>query len=165
MKKRLRRGLMSVILRICEGCFHSCHPDEGRDGVCHARGCQNGRIVSLNYGHFTALALDPIEKKPISQADEQNAPETRYLSPEDLCQLAVNLNLTSGNIGVAYTYNEPTVSWEYMAIMTVKAIWKRNAGGLHRWIRIYSFISRDIFRCTMGQPPRQMCRLSTGCVR
>lgn len=130
-------------MKICEGCFHNCHLDEGQDGFCHARGCRNSEIVSLNYGRFTALALDPIEKKPlrrfhqgsrilsvgsfgcnircpfcqnytISQTDESSSPETRFLSPEDLCQLAINLSQTSGNIGVAYTYNEPTVSWEYL---------------------------------------------------
>lgn len=49
----------------CELCFHHCALDEGQTGLCRARACQDGKIVSLNYGKLTSLALDPIEKKPL----------------------------------------------------------------------------------------------------
>lgn len=34
----------------CELCFHHCVLDEGQIGLCRARACQDGKIVSLNYG-------------------------------------------------------------------------------------------------------------------
>ena len=49
----------------CELCFHRCQLAEGQTGLCRARGNRGGRIVPLNYGKLTALALDPIEKKPL----------------------------------------------------------------------------------------------------
>ena len=49
----------------CLLCFHHCELEEGQTGLCRARGCRDGEIVSLNYGKLTSLALDPIEKKPL----------------------------------------------------------------------------------------------------
>lgn len=123
----------------CELCFHHCRLDEGQTGFCRARGNRNGKIVSLNYGKLTALALDPIEKKPLRRFHSgslilsvgsfgcnlhcpfcQNAgiaavgPETytQDCSPEQLVQESLRLR-EQGNIGVAYTYNEPLVGYEY----------------------------------------------------
>ena len=50
---------------ICELCFHHCDLSEGQTGFCRARVCRDGKIVPLNYGKLTSLALDPIEKKPL----------------------------------------------------------------------------------------------------
>lgn len=50
---------------ICSLCFHRCALEEGQTGLCRARGCRDGRVVSLNYGQVASLALDPIEKKPL----------------------------------------------------------------------------------------------------
>ena len=124
----------------CELCFHHCQLDEGQTGFCRARGNRNGKIVSLNYGKLTALALDPIEKKPLRRFHSgslilsvgsfgcnlhcpfcQNAgiaavgPETytQDCSPEQLVQESLRLR-EQGNIGVAYTYNEPLVGYEYV---------------------------------------------------
>ena len=124
----------------CELCFHHCRLDEGQTGFCRARGNRNGKIVSLNYGKLTALALDPIEKKPLRRFHSgslilsvgsfgcnlhcpfcQNAgiaavgPEayTQDCSPGQLVQEALHLR-EQGNIGVAYTYNEPLVGYEYV---------------------------------------------------
>lgn len=124
----------------CELCFHHCQLDEGQTGFCRARGNRNGKIVSLNYGKLTALALDPIEKKPLRRFHSgslilsvgsfgcnlhcpfcQNAgiaavgPETytQDCSPEQLVQEALRLR-EQGNIGIAYTYNEPLVGYEYV---------------------------------------------------
>ena len=49
----------------CELCFHRCKLDEDQTGLCRARGCRDGKVVPLNYGKLTSLALDPIEKKPL----------------------------------------------------------------------------------------------------
>ena len=62
----------------CELCFHHCALDEGQTGFCRARACQDGKIVSLNYGKLTSLALDPIEKKPLRRTDDTEALQNHY---------------------------------------------------------------------------------------
>lgn len=124
----------------CTLCFHHCQLDEGQTGFCRARAGRGDKIVPLNYGHLTSLALDPIEKKPLRRIHPgsqilsvgsfgcnlrcpfcQNASiaqvgseaPTRNVTPEELANLAREL-VPRGNIGVAYTYNEPLVGYEYV---------------------------------------------------
>ena len=124
----------------CELCFHHCQLKEGQTGLCRARANRGGRIVPLNYGKLTALALDPIEKKPLRRFHPgsmvlsvgsfgcnlccpfcQNAQIaaagveilTRDCPSEALVRQALRLR-GQGNIGVAYTYNEPLVGYEYV---------------------------------------------------
>ena len=121
--------------------MHHCNLENGQHGNCLARKNENGNIVSENYGYLTSIALDPIEKKPlkmfypnsmilsvgsfgcnlkcpfcqnheISMADFHKA-DAKYLSPQDLADTALKYK-SSGNIGVAFTYNEPLVGWEYV---------------------------------------------------
>lgn len=125
----------------CELCFHHCQLAEGQIGFCRARVCRSGAVLPLNYGKLTSLALDPIEKKPlrrfrprslilsvgsfgcnlrcpfcqnhkISMAGDGTI-QTVDVSPERLANKAAEL-IPQGNIGVAYTYNEPLVSYEYV---------------------------------------------------
>ncbi len=125
----------------CELCFHRCELEEGQTGLCQARGNRGGAIVPLNYGKLTSLALDPMEKKPlrrfypgsmilsvgsfgcnlrcpfcqnheISMAGDGGI-QTVEVSPEQLADKAMELR-PQGNIGVAYTYNEPLVGYEYV---------------------------------------------------
>lgn len=125
----------------CELCFHHCQLAEGQTGFCRARICRDGAVVPLSYGKLTSLALDPIEKKPlrrfrprslilsvgsfgcnlrcpfcqnheISMAGDGTI-QTVDMSPEQLADKAAEL-IPRGNIGVAYTYNEPLVGYEYV---------------------------------------------------
>ncbi len=124
--------------RQCTLCFHRCILAEGQTGLCRARVNRNGKIIPLNYGKLTALALDPIEKKPLRRFHPgsavlsvgsfgcnlrcpfcQNAQiaaagveiPARDFPPEHLARETVRLR-NRGNIGVAYTYNEPLVGYE-----------------------------------------------------
>lgn len=124
----------------CTLCFHHCQLDEGQTGFCRARAGRGDKIVPLNYGRLTSLALDPIEKKPLrrfhpgsqilsvgsfgcnlrcpfcqnaSIAQVGSEAPTRNVTPEELASLAREL-VPRGNIGVAYTYNEPLVGYEYV---------------------------------------------------
>lgn len=124
----------------CNLCFHHCNLDTGQTGLCRARANREGKIVPLNYGKLTALALDPIEKKPLRRFHPgswvlsvgsfgcnlrcpfcQNAEiaaagvdtPAQDCSLEALVHKAVRLQ-ARGNIGVAYTYNEPLVGYEYV---------------------------------------------------
>ncbi len=110
-------------------------------GNVRARKNENGKIVCGNYGQITSLALDPIEKKPlkmfhpgsmilsvgsygcnlrcpfcqnhrISMAGAGEA-ETVFLSPQALVKRAKSCQ-REGNLGLAFTYNEPLVGWEYV---------------------------------------------------
>ena len=128
----------------CDVCYRHCEIKEGELGFCKARTCLNGKVVAYNYGKITSIALDPIEKKPlrrfcpgskiisvgsfgcnlrcpfcqnyeISWSDEVRimAKHARYISPENLADIAESYK-TKGNIGVAYTYNEPLTGYEYV---------------------------------------------------
>ncbi len=126
---------------ICQTCMHQCRLKPGQKGLCRARVNDNGRIRCENYGRITSLALDPIEKKPLRMfypgnmilsagsygcnlkcsfcqnheisMNDFSAAETVYLSPEELRDKALAYK-NAGNIGVAFTYNEPLVGWEYV---------------------------------------------------
>ena len=124
----------------CKVCWRHCAPQEGEYGVCGARKTVDGEVVCDNYGKLTSLALDPIEKKPLKhfhpgsrilsvgsygcslhcpfcQNHEISMPEEMLaihsMSPEKLAELAYDLK-NKGNIGLAYTYNEPLISYEYV---------------------------------------------------
>ncbi len=125
----------------CTTCPRRCRLAEGQVGACRARGNVSGRVACLNYGRATSLALDPVEKKPfsnwmsgryvlsvgsfgcnlscpfcqnhtISQAGEHDV-AVYELSPEELVSRALDLR-SAGCVGVAFTYNEPLVGWEYV---------------------------------------------------
>ena len=128
----------------CEVCFRRCEIAEGRTGFCGARGVRDGVVKAVNYGKITSLALDPIEKKPLSRffpgsrilsvgsygcnlrcpfcqnyeiswSDAAWRYERRAKSmlPEELVDLAAGLR-SSGNIGIAFTYNEPLIGYEFV---------------------------------------------------
>lgn len=125
----------------CHVCRNRCSLEDGQTGACRARKNVDGTVVSINYGQITGMALDPIEKKPlrmfypgsmilsvgsfgcnlscpfcqnheISMAGQKQC-ESVAVSPAELAQKAEELK-QHGNIGVAYTYNEPLIGWEYV---------------------------------------------------
>lgn len=124
----------------CTTCFHQCEIPEGGRGFCRARTCENGKIRPDNYGCLTSLALDPIEKKPLYDfhpgslilsagsygcnlrcpfcqnyeiSQENLHGRSLYVSPEQLIEEAKKY-VPAGNIGIAFTYNEPMIGWEYI---------------------------------------------------
>lgn len=136
----------------CGICPHRCALDEGETGFCKARVNLNGKIICKNYGLISSVALDPIEKKPlknfmpnskifsvgsfgcnlrcpfcqnhsISMADGTGM-KLYSISKEELVDEAVLLR-EKGNIGIAYTYNEPLIGFEFVYDCAVLA---REAG-------------------------------------
>ena len=128
----------------CEVCFRHCELKEGQLGFCSARICAGGKVTAANYGRITALALDPIEKKPLrrfmpgrrilsvgsygcnlrcpfcqnheiswSQQAMQFADTAEFIEPDELAAAAQRYR-SRGNVGVAFTYNEPLVGYEYV---------------------------------------------------
>jgi hypothetical protein len=66
----------------------------------------------LSVGSFGCnLKCSFCQNNDISMAGK-NELETQFMYPEDLIQLAMDLR-PKGNIGIAYTYNEPLVGYEY----------------------------------------------------
>ena len=131
-------------MSICNVCFRHCNIPEGGLGFCGARTCENGEVKAANYGRVTSLALDPIEKKPLarfhpgsyivsvgsygcnlrcpfcqnyqiswSEGVRRLAKTAEYIPPEELASIAAQTK-NRGNIGVAFTYNEPLIGWEYI---------------------------------------------------
>ena len=125
----------------CDICPHGCALEEDQTGFCRARSNHSGIVIDDNYGMVTSMALDPIEKKPlyhffpgsmilsvgsygcnlrcpfcqnheISMSDKQRA-QAVFVSPEDLVAKAKAL-VPNGNIGIAFTYNEPLIGYEYV---------------------------------------------------
>ena len=128
----------------CEVCFRHCEIKEGGLGFCGARIIKEGKAVAENYGKITGIALDPIEKKPLKRFHPgknilsvgsygcnlrcpfcQNSDiswgsevsEWKYgakeISPEKLVELALSMK-TRDNIGIAFTYNEPLIGYEFV---------------------------------------------------
>lgn len=125
---------------VCDLCPHHCSIPEGKAGFCRARGCIDGKIVCLSYGRAASISLDPIEKKPLArfypgskilsygswgcnlrcgfcqnhEISQHGSPtDCPVISPEELVSKAADL-IPRGNIGLAYTYNEPLTSYEFV---------------------------------------------------
>lgn len=128
---------------ICDVCPRHCHLGPGALGACRARRSLGGTVAPEGYGRVTSIALDPVEKKPlarfmpgtyvvsvggygcnlrcpfcqnweISQAGEKDV-RWREVMPDELVSLAAEARRRDPRVlGIAYTYNEPLVCWEYV---------------------------------------------------
>ena len=122
----------------CRLCPHGCRLKAGHRGRCRVRMNSEGELVTLNYGRVTSLALDPVEKKPLYHF----YPGTTILSVGTMgcnltCRFCQNWRLSQGQapytpmspvelvdraaalggedcIGIAFTYNEPLVWYEFV---------------------------------------------------
>jgi len=120
----------------CKLCPTACQLREGQDGPCGTRGNRAGAMVPLQYGKVVAAGLDPIEKKPLYhflpgrpilsvaaqgcnlhcafcqnwQISQQKGAAGENLAPADIVRLARR----HGSMGVAYTYSEPLVWFEFV---------------------------------------------------
>lgn len=123
----------------CNICQRRCVINEGARGFCRTRINQNGKLYSLIYGRVASWAVSPIEKKPMyhfypgsywlslgslgcnfrclgcqnweiahSLVDNINR-DTQFIPPEEAVEIAKNY----GAIGISWTYNEPTLWFEY----------------------------------------------------
>jgi len=119
----------------CRLCPNLCVVKEGSSGRCMVRKNESGTLLTHSYGNTVTAAIDPIEKKPLYhfmpgspilsigpngctltcdhcqnwQISQEQAP-VRYISPEELVTLAGQ----DGSVGVAFTYTEPLIWFEYL---------------------------------------------------
>lgn len=120
----------------CYLCPHNCVIENGHFGKCNVRTHENGKLFTVNYGEVTSISLDPIEKKPLlyfrpgtsilsigsfgcnftcgfcqNYSISQYRAESDYLPKENLVQTILT---TPNNTGIAFTYNEPSIWYEYV---------------------------------------------------
>lgn len=120
----------------CSLCPHRCRMKDGAVGLCGVRRNKGGRLYAENYGRVASVALDPVEKKPLyhfhpgefilsagtvgcnlscsfcqnwSISKDVKAP-TEAITAEELVRLAKKQH----SFGIAYTYNEPLVWYEFV---------------------------------------------------
>ena len=125
---------------ICDLCPWNCILKPGKTGNCKVRTNHNGILFTEVYNKVAAIAVDPIEKKPlyhfypgkqilsignvgcnlhcnfcqnhhISQCMAEDFENYRMISAKDLVDNALKI---PHNIGIAYTYNEPFTFYEFM---------------------------------------------------
>ncbi len=135
----------------CTLCPKNCVVEIQKFGDCFARRNRNGVLISEVYGRISAMELDPIEKKPmyhfypgkkilsigttgcnfhctfcqnhtLSQCHYHKPVVVKMLTPEELVDLACK---EEDNVGVAFTYNEPIVNYEFV-IETARLLKMRN---------------------------------------
>jgi pyruvate formate lyase activating enzyme len=120
---------------VCQLCPVGCKLADQQIGICFGRKHLNGKLYAINYGEVVSMALDPIEKKPLYhfhpgsqilsvgpngcnlrcdncqnwQISQEHQP-TRMVSPEQLVRAAQDAD----SIGIAYTYSEPLIWYEYI---------------------------------------------------
>jgi pyruvate formate lyase activating enzyme len=147
----------------CILCPHFCKIAHGKTGICGVRKNIDGEIVLQTYGVLSGYALDPVEKKPLyhffpghnilsagsfgcnMRCDfcqnyhiSQNIPE-RMVSRVSAEELAESAKSSQNNIGLAFTYNEPIIWFEFMrdAAVAVKE------AGLYTVMVSNGFINAD----------------------
>ena len=119
----------------CELCPQMCEIPEGKTGICFGRRNIDGELFAENYGHTVSLSMDPIEKKPLyhfypgkdilsigpngcnlrckfcqNYHISQQICLTTKITPKELLKYCEQTN----SIGVAYTYTEPFIWYEFI---------------------------------------------------
>ncbi|MBO8160373.1 MAG: AmmeMemoRadiSam system radical SAM enzyme [Thermosipho sp. (in: Bacteria)] len=120
---------------VCKLCPHNCFLKDGEIGICKVRYNQNGILYTKNYGDISSIAMDPIEKKPLYHFKpgteilsvgtwgcnfrcgfcqnweiSQEKPSVKMVTPQQLVDIALSRN----SKGIAYTYSEPIVWYEFV---------------------------------------------------
>ena len=120
----------------CQLCHHNCKLKENQFGICGLRTVKNNLPVAINYGEVTSANVDPIEKKPLfhfkpgkdilsvgtygcnmkcsfcqNYEISQNKPSSEFIDIDKLIKLIISI---PNNVGIAFTYNEPFMWYEYI---------------------------------------------------
>ena len=126
---------------LCRLCPHQCRISPGKYGICRVRNNIEGTLYTHNYGMISAVAMDPVEKKPLyhffpgkyllslgtigcnfsckfcqnyhiaQQGAKEDAGRLYEASESYLLSLC---RQEEDCVGIAYTYNEPSVWYEYV---------------------------------------------------
>ncbi|MBS0009875.1 MAG: AmmeMemoRadiSam system radical SAM enzyme [Bacteroidales bacterium] len=132
----------------CKLCPHNCLLNNGETGKCRVRHNADGRMHTDVYDMVSALAIDPVEKKPLyhfypgmdilSVGSFGCNMSCAFCQNHEISQPAVDImnsrknristavivkeaEQAEKNIGLAFTYNEPIVWYEFMMELAVMA--------------------------------------------
>ncbi|MGE4453739.1 MAG: AmmeMemoRadiSam system radical SAM enzyme [Sphaerochaeta sp.] len=123
----------------CDFCYRHCHLSDGQVGVCAVRERSGDVLFTHNYGSLVAIAVDPVEKKPlyhylpgtntfsiamfgcnlrctfcqnytISQKEWEGSAKHTYMTAQQVVQQAQDHHCPS----ISFTYSEPLVWQDYM---------------------------------------------------
>ncbi len=144
----------------CLLCPFNCVLPKGKTSICRGKENIGGELYAVNYGLTTSINIDPVEKKPLynfypgtkilsigpngcnlrcdfcqNYYISQEEAQVTYLAPEKAAELSDH----GGCIGVAYTYTEPSIWFEYV-LDTAKAI---RAKGLKNVLVTNGMINRE----------------------
>jgi len=127
-------------LTACRLCPKLCTIREDKSGFCRVRENRKGTLYATNYGKVTSYGMDPIEKKPLyhffpgslilsfgtvgcnlrcgfcqNWSIAHGDPDTVYITPEQAVETA-RQQIKDGypNTGIAYTYSEPFMWYEFV---------------------------------------------------
>ena len=140
----------------CNLCPHNCKIECGKSGICIPRKAvrsEDGDVILItnNYEAITSIAIDPIEKKPLyhfhpgsnilsagtfgcnfkcsfcqNHTISQQEVDYKNISCEELVDTSINL---PNNVGIAFTYNEPFIWYEYVLecakLLKEKSVYKK----------------------------------------
>ncbi|HJJ35625.1 MAG TPA: AmmeMemoRadiSam system radical SAM enzyme [Methanocorpusculum sp.] len=146
---------------VCMLCPRHCSIPNGARGFCRVRENRNGTLITRTYGELTACGIDPIEKKPLNHflpgsatlsissfgcnftckhcqnhtLSQDISCTTEYAEPEDIVRIARQNQVDS----ISFTYNEPTVFYEYMYDVAKLA----HASGLKTAIITNGYLNED----------------------
>ena len=121
----------------CHLCPHECVIADGKTGLCGIRKAENGELQAAGYGLLSSVNIDPIEKKPLYHfypgteifsiggwgcnfacafcqnwtISQQVMLDSQRYSPDEVINKAIRANST----GIAYTYNEPLIAYEFVS--------------------------------------------------
>ncbi len=123
----------------CDLCYRECTISNGRRGFCKNRENDQGKLYNVVYGKPSAVNIDPIEKEPqhhmlpgsnilcigtagcnfrclhchnwhLSQRSIEEIGRYHQYTPQDIIQNSLKLEVPT----ISFTYNEPTVFYEYV---------------------------------------------------
>jgi len=147
----------------CLLCPHYCKLSHGKTGICLARKNTGEKIELLTYGLLSGYSLDPVEKKPLyhffpgynilsigsygcnMRCDfcqnyniSQKTPEhiSTKTTPDKIIKDALS---SDKNIGIAFTYNEPVIWFEFMRDVATSA----KSAGLNTVMVSNGYVNRD----------------------
>lgn len=131
----------------CNLCPHQCKINPGNRGICGVRKNQQGILIAETKDQICSAGFDPVEKKPLYhfhpgriifsvgsigcnlkckfcqnwEISQTQPDHFKYMKEYSSGQIADTAYRNPENFGIAYTYNEPTVWFEYMLEIAKKA--------------------------------------------
>jgi len=155
----------------CLLCEHKCRLREGQKGFCGVIENKNNKIHTIVYGYIKPINIDPIEKKPLYHflpetktlsfgtngcnftcnfcqnhglsQNKKDLKKEKYYSPNEIVDLSILNNCDS----ISYTYNEPTIFYEY--VRDVAKIAKEK--GLYNVMVSNGFMTEEVINDMVGK--------------